>query len=84
VKFDRSNSTYKPDETVSGTVALLSKSGSNYKMDIDSAMISLNGSVTIQNRQNKLEIDELVKRAPPIRIITLKDMVIAKGKTLTN
>jgi hypothetical protein len=53
-------------------------------MDIDTANISVNGSVSIQNRQNKLEIDELIKRTPPIRIMALRDIVIAKGKTLTN
>jgi hypothetical protein len=63
-------------------VTLLSKSGSSYKMDVDSVMLSVNGSASIQNRQNKLEIDELIKRTPPIRIVSLKDIVIARGKTL--
>jgi hypothetical protein len=40
------------------------------------------GSAAIQNRQNKLEIDELIKRVPPIRMVNIRDMSIAKNKTL--
>ncbi len=44
-------------ETVSGFISLLSKSGSSYKMDVESVLISATGTASVQNRQNKLEVD---------------------------
>jgi hypothetical protein len=61
---------------------IVSKTNTAFKLDIDSASLNIFGSVTIANRLNKPEYEEIIKRTPPIRIIVISDMIIGKNKTL--
>lgn len=67
---------------VSGSLSMVSKSGSVFKVDIDSAVISVCGHAIVNNRQNKPEFEEIIKKIVPIKFINIAEMVVAKNKTL--
>jgi hypothetical protein len=67
---------------VNGSVSLISKTSETFKIDVESISISINGSLAILNRQNNKEVEEISKYVKNLQIISIKDMVLAKGKTL--
>ena len=69
-------------ETVSGTVALLSKVEKAFHLDVEQVVMKVTGSIMFQNRQNKPELDDLAKRVPPMSIINIPNLVLAKDKTV--
>ena len=61
VEFDRGNATYKPNETISGTISLKYQNSSKFKVDISYLSITPSGKLAIFNRQNNKKIEQISK-----------------------
>lgn len=57
ITFDRTNATYKPEETVTGQIRLYHKSGNTFKVDVASLTITPRGKLVIQPRHNNKRVE---------------------------
>ena len=69
IVFDRTNATYKPEETVTGQIKLYHKSGNAFKVDITSLTIKPTGKLTIQPRHNNKKVEEASKSLNEITML---------------
>lgn len=61
LNYDKGNSTYKPEEMVSGVIRLLHKTSATFKVDIASLTIKPTGKLVMNNKQGNKKFDSIVK-----------------------
>jgi hypothetical protein len=61
VTYDRGNSTYKPEEMVTGSIRLMHKTASAFKVDIATLIIKPIGKLVMNNKQGNKKFETLIK-----------------------
>lgn len=82
VLFDRGNATYKPEETVTGSIVLHHKSQNSFRVDVACLLIRPRGKMSLTNRQNNKRIEDAMKVVKEISFLDVEPIELAKNKTL--
>lgn len=80
--YDRGNSTFKPDQMVTGTIKLMHKTSDSFKVDIASLVLKPTGKIAPNNKQNNKRIENILKEISPINMLQVEPIELAKNKTL--
>ena len=66
---------------VSGTVSMVHRTNKSFKETV-SIVMSVNGHIVVQNRNNRQEVEEVRKKAPAMSMFSLTDLPIADNTPL--
>ncbi len=69
-------------ETVTGSISISNSFDSDFRINVESISLSIWGGVSPQTRQNKPDTEEIVRKVPPLVIINIPSIVIAKAKIM--
>ena len=61
LNYDRGNSTYKPEEMVSGTIRLVHRTSSVFRVDIASLTIKPTGKLIMNSKPGNKKFESLAK-----------------------